>query len=114
MNYQVGEIYLIGGIRDGMIVVGPEKDVLPPVPVWRFLDESYETLGIATVFWYKDEPRIHFHGSYGKWDKVKTGCLRDSGRAFIVMEAIIIEIKGINAIRELDPVSGMTLLKLQH
>jgi len=111
-NIRAGVIYLVGGIRDGTIVVGPEKDELPPVPVWRSLNESYETLGIATVFWHKDEPRIHFHGAYGKWDTVKAGCLRESGRTFIVMEAIIMEIKNINATRELDPASHMILLKL--
>jgi predicted DNA-binding protein with PD1-like motif len=31
---------------------------------------------------------------------------------FLVLEAVIIEIKGINATRELDHVSGMALLKL--
>ncbi|MCX8021544.1 MAG: DUF296 domain-containing protein [Syntrophorhabdaceae bacterium] len=106
--------YLIGGIKNGKIVVGPEKEELPPEPVWRFLEESHETLGIATIFWYGNEPRIHFHGTYGKRDAVKTGCLRETGNAFIVMEAIIIEIKGIDAIRELDPVSGMVLLKLKR
>lgn len=109
---KAGIFFLIGGIKDGNIVVGPEKDELPPVPVWRALTESYETLGIGTIFWHNDEPKIHLHGSYGKRDSVKTGCLRESGRAFIVMETVIIEIKGINATRELDQASNMVLLKL--
>jgi hypothetical protein len=29
-----------------------------------------------------------------------------------VLEAVIVEIEGVNAVRELDPVSGLTLLKL--
>ena len=111
-NIRTGIVYLIGGIKDGNIVVGPEKDELPPVPVWRELTESYETLGIGTIFWHNDEPKIHLHGSYGKRDSVKTGCLRESGRAFIVMEAVIIEIKGVSATREFDQASNMVLLKL--
>ncbi|MBT9536878.1 MAG: DNA-binding protein, partial [Nitrospirae bacterium] len=31
---------------------------------------------------------------------------------FLVLEAVIVEIEGVNAVRELDPVSGLALLKL--
>jgi hypothetical protein len=43
---------------------------------------------------------------------VKTGCLRELAKTFIIMEAVIVEIKGVNAIRDLDPASQMVLLKL--
>ena len=43
---------------------------------------------------------------------VKVGCLREKSETFLVLEAVIIEIQGINAVREPDPVSGLTLLKL--
>jgi len=106
--------YLLGGITGARIVVGPDDDkVRPPKPAWKEIMESHETLGIGTVFWYQDEPRIHFHGAYGKLDSVKTGCLRDKGKTFIIMEAVIIEIKGVNAVRDLDSVTDMVLLKLQ-
>jgi len=104
--------YLVGGIKEGKIVVGPEKDVLPPTPVWKALNESHESAGVGTIFWYGNEPRIHFHGVYGKHDMVKTGCLREFAKTFIIMEAVIIEIKGIHAIRDLDPLSRMVLLKM--
>jgi predicted DNA-binding protein with PD1-like motif len=113
-DIRAGVLYLVGGIREGKIVVGPEKDELPPTPVWRDLGESHESVGIGTVFWYGDEPRIHFHGAYGKCDMVKTGCLREFAETFIVMEAIILEITGVNAARDLDPLSGMVLLKLEE
>jgi uncharacterized protein len=109
---RAGIFYLVGGIKDARIVAGPEEDELPPVPVWRELDESHEALGIGTIFWHEHEPKIHFHGAYGKRDTVKAGCLRESGKTFLVMEAVIVEIKGVNAVRELDPASGMVLLKL--
>jgi len=105
--------YLIGGMREGRIVVGPEKDELPPRPVWKGLGESHEVIGIGTIFWHGDEPKIHFHGAFGKKGMVKVGCLRESAETFLVIEAIIIEIEGVKAVRELDPASGMTLLKLQ-
>ena len=104
--------YLVGGVTGSRIVVGPERDEPPPVPVWRELTESHEAAGIGTIFWQGDVPKIHFHGTYGKWDSVKMGCLRDAAATFLVMEAVIIEIKGVNAVRDLDPLSRMVLLKL--
>ena len=111
-NIRAGIFYLVGGMREGKIVVGPETDELPPEPVWKELGESHEVLGLGTIFWQKDEPKIHFHGAFGKKEMVKVGCLREKSETFLVLEAIIIEMEGINATRELDPVSGMVLLKL--
>ena len=111
-NISAGVFYLVGGMREGKIVVGPETDELPPKPVWRELGESHEVLGMGTIFRQEDEPKIHFHGAFGKKDTVKVGCLREKSETFIVLEAIIIEIEGINATREIDPASGMVLLKL--
>jgi len=109
---RAGIFYLVGGMKKGKFVVGPKTDQLPPVPVWRELDESHEVVGTGTIFWQGDEPKIHFHGAYAKFDSVKAGCMRLEAETFLVLEAIIIEIKGVNAARELDPVSGMVLLKL--
>jgi predicted DNA-binding protein with PD1-like motif len=104
--------FLLGGIRQGKVVVGPEKDELPPTPVWRELQESHEALGIGTIFWDESGPKIHFHGAFGKKDMVKVGCLREIAETFLVLEAVIIEMEGINAQRKFDPASGLTLLEL--
>lgn len=109
---RAGVFYLLGGMKNAKIVVGPEKDELPPVPVWRELKESHEIVGIGTIFCHDEEPKIHFHGAYGKRDSVRAGCLRETADTFIVLECVILEIKGINATRELDPASGMMLLNL--
>jgi predicted DNA-binding protein with PD1-like motif len=111
-NIRVGVLYLIGGMKKGRFVVGPETETMPPVPVWRELDESHEIVGIGTIFWQGEEPKIHFHGAYAKRDKVLAGCMRQNAETFLVLEAIIMEIKGVNAVRELDPVSGLALLKV--
>jgi len=111
-DIRAGIFYLIGGIKNARIVVGPEKDELPPTPVWRELDESHEMMGTGTIFWHKDEPKIHFHGAYGKHDRTRVGCLREMAETFIVLEAVIFELKGINAIRDLDPKSNMVLLDI--
>ena len=105
-------LYLVGGMREGSIVVGPEKDEFPPTPVWKKLGESHEVLGVGTIFWQGETPKVHFHGAFGKKDMVKVGCLRENSETFLVLEAVVIEIEGVTARRELDPESGMVLLKL--
>ena len=104
--------YLVGGMREGKIVVGPEKDEVPPTPVWKNLGESHEVVGFGTIFYQGNEPKAHFHGAFGKKDMVKVGCLRENSSTFLVLEAVIIELNGINAVREFDPALGLTLLKL--
>jgi predicted DNA-binding protein with PD1-like motif len=104
-------VYLVGAVRDGKIVAGPEKDVMPPVPIWRELGESHEMLGVGTIFYQGDEPKVHLHGAFGKRDNVRVGCLREKAETFLLIEAVIVEIEGVNAVRELDPVSGLALLR---
>lgn len=110
-NIKAAVFYLVGGMREGRIVVGPEKDVMPPVPVWKEINESHEIFGVGTIFPLEGKPKIHFHGAFGKKEKVSVGCLREKSKTFLVLEAVIIEIEGVNAVRELDPVSGLSLLK---
>jgi len=112
-NIRAAVFYLVGGMKGGRFVVGPEQDEMPPVPVWRELKESHEIVGLGTIFWQGDEPKLHFHGAYAKRDNVKAGCMRENAETFLVLEAIIMEIEGVNAARELDPISGMALLKLR-
>lgn len=111
-DIRAGVLYVVGGMKKGDIVVGPEKEEMPPVPVWKSLEESHEVVGIGTIFWQDDEPKIHFHGAFGKKDMMKVGCLRKNAEAFLVLEVIIIEIEGVDAKRVLDPEIGLALLKL--
>ena len=113
-NIRAGVFYLVGGMREGKIVVGPETEELPPKPVWKELGESHEVLGVGTIFWHQDEPKLHFHGAFGKKDMVKVGCLREKSETFLILECIIIEMEGINATREIDPEIGIALLKLHN
>ncbi len=105
--------YMVGGVKQAKIVVGPEKEEFPPRPVWRSITESHEVLGIGTIFWEGEEPRVHLHGAYGKRDSVKVGCLREFAESFIVLETILLEIEGVQARRELDPLTQMVLLNLK-
>ncbi|HXX56504.1 MAG TPA: DUF296 domain-containing protein [Thermodesulfovibrionales bacterium] len=111
-DIRAAAFYLVGGMRDAKIVVGPEEEEMPPIPVWKELGESHETVGFGTIFYQGDEPKIHFHGAFGKRDSVKVGCVRERSETFLVLEAVILEIKGVTATREFDAASGLTLLKL--
>lgn len=104
--------YLLGGLKGAKVVVGPEKEEMPPVPVWREIGESHEIIGIGTVFYQDGEPKVHLHAALGKRDTVKVGCIREKSETFLVLEAIIFELLGIDAIREFDPATGLYLLKL--
>lgn len=103
---------VVGGMKGGRFVVGPETEEMPPVPVWRELQESHEAVGFGTIFWDKEQPKVHFHGAYGKRDSVKAGCMREESEAFLVLEVVITEILDVKIIRELDPASGMVLVKM--
>lgn len=111
-NIRAGYVSIVGGMREGGIVVGPEKDEFPPVPVWKQLGESHEVTGFGTIFWQDEEPKVHFHGTFGKKEMVKMGCLRKDSATFLVLEAVIVEIEGVDAKRVLDPESGMVLLQV--
>ncbi len=87
---------------------------MPPQPVWRELTESHEAVGFGTIFWQGEQPKVHFHGVYGKRDSVRAGCLREGSEAFLVLEAVITEILGVDVGRELDPLSEMVLMRFQR
>jgi len=104
---------VVGGLKGGRFVVGPESEAMPPIPVWRQLQESHEAVGFGTVFWEMDQPKIHFHGAYGKHDQVKVGCLRELSQVFLVLEVVLTEILDVRIIRQRDPLSGMVLMKMR-
>lgn len=110
-NFRAAAFHLVGGMKKGRFVVGPATEEMPPVPVWRELDESHEAVGFGTIFWQEDTPKVHFHGAFGKHDRVRAGCLREGSECFLVLEAVIMEITGVDVMRELDPASGMVLMK---
>lgn len=111
-NIRSGIFWLVGGLKGGRFVVGPESDDLPPVPIWREIKGNNEIIGIGTIFWHKDEPKTHLHGVYGREDSVKMGCMRENPEVFLVLEAVIMEITDINVTREFDEKSKMILMNI--
>jgi predicted DNA-binding protein with PD1-like motif len=106
-------LWLVGGVKKGRAVVGPEEEgQLPPKPLWYDIPESHEVVATGTIFWEDDSPKVHLHGAFGKRDTVRAGCLRGESETFLVLEAVIMEIQGVSARREMDPSVGLALLKL--
>lgn len=102
----------IGALREGKIVTGPKKPVIPPDPNWKVFKDGWEVLGIGTVFADKKGPQIHIHTSMGKKAAALTGCVRKDTKVFLVLEVILFELKNAKASKDLDPATGLNLLKI--
>lgn len=102
----------IGALKKGLLVTGPKKPVIPPEPNQVNFKDGWEVMGIGTIFTNKAGPQIHIHGSMGKKQKTLTGCVRGKSRVFLVVEAVVFELKGARATKSIDPRTGLNLLKI--
>ncbi|MFH1854565.1 MAG: DUF296 domain-containing protein [Candidatus Omnitrophota bacterium] len=106
-----GVMVLIGALRKGHVVTGPKRPKIPPKPHWEGFKDAWEVVGVGTIFKGRKGPEIHIHGALGKGKKVLSGCIRKDSEVFFLIEAVIFELKGIKARKELDPETGLNLLK---
>jgi len=102
----------LGALRQGDLVTGPKKPVIPPEPNWVRFEDGWEVFGIGTIFTNKKGPQIHIHSSLGKKKKVFTGCVRKDSKVFLVIEAVVFELKGIKATKDIDAATGLNLLQI--
>jgi len=102
----------LGALKKGHIVTGPKKPVIPPEPNWRKFKDGWEVMGMGTILNNRKGPQIHIHASMGKKDKVITGCVRKDSKVFLVIEAIVFELKGVKATKTMDSQTGLNLLKI--
>jgi hypothetical protein len=102
----------IGALKKGLLVTGPKKPVIPPEPNQVNFKDGWEVMGIGTIFTNKTGPQIHIHGSMGKQQKTLIGCVRGKSKVFLVIEAIVFELKGVRAAKSIDPKTGLNLLKI--
>jgi hypothetical protein len=109
---KVGTIMLLGGMRSAGLVSGPKKAVIPPEPMWINFDDGREVLGFGTLFWKDDDPVLHLHGAIGREQETITGCIRKESSVYLVIEAVITEILGIDARKTVDKKTGMVMLEL--
>lgn len=103
--------FIIGAIKEGKIVSGPKEDVIPPEPYWNLIDEAYEVVGLGNIFKAKDEEKIHIHATFAKKEKIKMGCLRENAKTFLLLEAVLFELKGSNLYKDCDNQTGLLMLK---
>jgi predicted DNA-binding protein with PD1-like motif len=52
------------------------------------------------------------HCGMGREKATLVGCLRDKASVYLVVEAVLMEFKGLNARKELDEKTGLYLLSL--
>ncbi|MCX5705365.1 MAG: DUF296 domain-containing protein [Candidatus Omnitrophica bacterium] len=102
----------LGALKKGDLVTGPKKPVIPPEPNKVTFKDAWEVMGIGSIFTNNLGPQIHIHSSMGKKKKVLTGCVRGKSKVFLVIEAVIFELKGVRATKAIDPATGLNLLKI--
>ncbi len=109
---KVGTIMLLGGMRSAGLVSGPKEASIPPEPMWINFNDGREVLGFGTLFWKGDEPVLHLHGAIGREKETLTGCIRKESSVYLVIEAVITEILGIDARKTLNEKTGLVMLEL--
>jgi predicted DNA-binding protein with PD1-like motif len=108
-----GIILFIGAIQDGQMVTGPEMPVIPPISHWENYENAWEVFGMASVYPSDKGPKIHVHSSLGRGRESLLGCLREKASVYLIVEAVLFEILGVDARRELDEKSGLYLLSFK-
>lgn len=105
-------LIFLGALKKGTLVTGPKNPVIPPQPNKVNFKDGWEVMGIGTIFSNKSGPQVHIHSSMGRKNKVLIGCVRGESRVFLVVEAIIFELKGVKTAKSPDPVTGLNLLRI--
>ncbi len=98
-DIRCGWFQMFGGMRGVDVVTGPKEPVMPPEPVWERVDECREILGVGSFFWDNEQPLVHIHAAMGHHGKTMTGCVREKARVYLLIEAVIYELAGMNISR---------------
>ncbi len=108
-------VFLIGGMGSGEIVVGPRNShEMPPLPMLLPVDGAHEVVAVGLLALGEGKkPVLHIHGSLGRSGQTMTGCLRPGIRTWLVGEAVLYEITGVDIARRHDHKSGFTLLEVE-
>ncbi len=105
-------LVFLGALKKGDLATGPKKAVIPPEPNWTKFRDGWEVFGVGSVLTNRTGPQIHIHTAMGKAGRTLTGCVRKDTKVFLVIEAVLFEIKGAKATKEPDPLTGLNLLKI--
>jgi predicted DNA-binding protein with PD1-like motif len=110
-----GFVLLVGGIGSGQVVVGPRiSEQMPPDAMLLPIDGAHEVVGVGILAPGADgKITMHMHAAMGRSGKTTTGCIRPGVKAWLVAEAILYEITGVDAKRMPDKKSGFALLQVK-
>ena len=111
-NIRNAAVVVVGGLRSGKVVVGPEDPTGPIKPMFRQFDDAREIAGVGTIFCDGNKPVLHLHAAIGRGGETIVGCPRGGASVFCVLEVILFEIEGVDAARKIDPELGLKLLSL--
>ncbi|PIU84052.1 MAG: hypothetical protein COS68_00785 [Elusimicrobia bacterium CG06_land_8_20_14_3_00_38_11] len=111
-NIKSGIFFVIGAIHKNKAVCGPIKAVIPAKPFWQSFPGPSEIVGIGTIFQQKNQPKIHLHSAIGRGKFTRVGCLRNKMEVFLIVEAVILEIKNVKAKRMFDKKFALSLLEV--
>jgi uncharacterized protein len=108
-------VWLVGGIKNAGVVVGPKKEDSFPLEVMeKHFADGREIAGVGTIFTNaKGEPKLHMHAAIGKGAEVVAGCPRKGADCWLVDEVIIMEITGLSARRVKEAKCGLELLSIR-
>ena len=111
----VGHVILVGGIGGGEVVVGPRRsDEMPPQPMFLPIQDAHEVVGVGVLAPGEDgKPVLHIHAALGRAGNTVSGCLRPGVTTWLVAEAILYEIIGVDVARVRDEESGFELLEVE-
>ena len=106
-------VWLIGGVKNGGVVVGPSDISMPPKPMVEHFEDPREIAGIGTLFPDdNDKPSLHLHASIGKGTAPLVGCPRKGLDCWLITEAVMMELTGLEARRLKNERSGFSLLEI--
>ena len=104
----------LGALRDGRAVTGPKSPVIPPTPNFEAYDSAWEVFGMATIYPSVQGPKMHIHSAMGRGRQSLTGCIRDKAEVYLIVEAVLFEICGLEAERVWDEKMHLYLLSLKN
>jgi predicted DNA-binding protein with PD1-like motif len=112
-NIRAAAVLITGGFRKAKVVVGPKEEKPKIVPNMKEFEGPGEALGVGTIYWDSEGPKLHIHSAIGKGDQPVVGCPRGGASIFLVLEITIIEIEGVKGERKFDSGSGVNLLRFE-
>jgi uncharacterized protein len=113
-NVKSAAVFITGGFRKADVVVGPKEERPKIVGNFKQFIGPGEVLGVGTLYWDDEGPKLHIHTAIGKGDEAVVGCPRGGASTFLILEVTIIEIIGINAQRKFDEQTGVKLLTIEN